>query len=42
MLNDFWVLAVYNLIINKTICEGAIIMGKVIYKAKKLITTYEI
>ena len=43
MLNDFLDLAVYNLIINKTICEGAIIMDKVILKQEKVtIPTYEI
>ena len=43
MLNDFLDLAVYNLIINKTICVGAIIMDKVLLKQEKVtIPTYEI
>ena len=43
MINDFLYAIVYNLIINKTICEGAIIMGKVILKQEKVtIPTYEI
>ena len=42
MLNDFLDLAVYNLIINKTIIR-AIIMDKVILKQEKVtIPTYEI